>query len=371
MRQVIVISSILKPVTDVRSYYRLARSIANNQAYEVHISGSHGLIENTPDRITFHPLSSYSRGLFKRLLNQIKTFRLFRSIKPDLIIITAVELIPVAIIYKLLFSTKLVYDIQENYERNIIYQSVYPFYTRKALANLTRWLQTLTRRFFALYLLAEKCYENELEFIGKKYIILENKVPETNTDLERQNTKQNESITFLFSGTLAPETGVDQAVQLFQKIKVHFQFCQLKIVGFAANESYRGTLFELARAESDIVLLTGDQPLAYAEVLQEIRKAHIGIIAYPITPANEKKVPTKLYEYAHFQIPFIVADGSHWHQTGQFLGQPIPVQFERISPFDLAAKIKKVMESAKQSDTSNSGWQLEKEQLLSSIDQIL
>ena len=114
----IVIASTLKPIDDVRAYWKLSQSIAKTNKYEVNIIGNKGKKPFTDANIKFLPHSIDRSNWLKRILiREILLFKILR-LKPALLVITTHELLNTAFICKLLIRCKVVYDVQENYGKN-------------------------------------------------------------------------------------------------------------------------------------------------------------------------------------------------------------------------------------------------------------
>lgn len=367
MSQVVLISSVLKPVTDVRSYLRLASSLSERDVFQVHVSGtaSHPLPED--DAVEFHSLGNYSRRIVDRLKAHFTSFKIFNQLKPKVIIITTFELIPVAIFYKLLHSTKLVYDIQENYQRNLRYQNIYPLFAKVLLAKIVGTLHWIFDRHVSLYLLAEKCYEKELNFLHKPCIILENKVPYIYHEKSQLTSQKDERFTFIFTGTLDRETGVEMAIQWYLSIKSYFKNPQLVIIGFASRSSYRSHLKQQIKAHSDIELFSEEQPITHQAIMERISHAHVGMVCYPITLANQSKVPTKVFEYSYLGLPMLMKADTHWFRTGQQLGTTIAADLILENPEVVSGLIKNSLKIENTKQPKASLWLTEKEQFHDSI----
>ena len=110
---------------------------------------------------------SFKRNSIKRLIVPIHIFRKLLKLKPELIIVTTAELLIVSILNKILFGTKIIYDLQENYYRNIAFTDAYPSMVRYPIAIITKIIEYVTSVFIDHFILAEKVYEKQLKFIGK------------------------------------------------------------------------------------------------------------------------------------------------------------------------------------------------------------
>ncbi|MBX2898767.1 MAG: glycosyltransferase [Cyclobacteriaceae bacterium] len=307
----IVLASVLKPVTDTRMSEKLATSLAKVEGYEVTIIGYPAPSQPTPDLIQRIPLKTFNRLSIGRLLASWRVLKNCLKLKPELLIVNTHELLTVSIVNRILFGTKIVYDIQENYARNILHTPAFARPLRPVLAGWVRLKERLLTPLFHGVLLAEKCYENELPFVRSKSVVLENKaVVPANFNRHPPADK----IRLAFTGTLAESTGVFQAISLAQKLHHLNPKIELEIIGYCARQS---TLLKIKSAIAGctfIKLIGGDQLVPHTQILETIRTATFGIICYPTAPHTHGKMPTKLYEYLACQLPILLQPEPAWVQ---------------------------------------------------------
>lgn len=246
---------------------------------------------------------SISRWLlpFKILLKTIK-------VKPTLLIVNTHELLIVSIANRILFGCKIVYDIRENYYRNILHSEVFPWIIRRPLALWVRLKEKVTSPLFHHFILAEKMYENELSFIGKRYTVLENKTILPKDLMSHSNPSQ---INLLFSGTIAISTGIFEAIALARELHQKDERVHLTIIGYCALPATRKKIAATIKDKSWITMNGLDQLVPHQQVLAEIRQADFGIIYYPASPHTSGSIPTKVYEYMAYQLPILT-----WQNQG-------------------------------------------------------
>ncbi|MEQ8361774.1 MAG: glycosyltransferase [Cyclobacteriaceae bacterium] len=307
-KQKIVIASTLKPQDDTRMFEKMAVNLAGIGDNEIYVIGqvSEGITANQGIHFLGHkPVNRIGIGRwllpFRILLKTIK-------VKPKLLIANTHELLIVSIANRILFGTQIVYDIQENYYRNILYSEALPWYLRRPLALWVRFKEKVTSPLFHHFILAEKAYEKELTFIGNRYTILENKtVPPKAISRPSISGK----INLLFSGTIASSTGIFEAIDLAEKLHQKDDRIHLTIIGYCALPSTREKVMEAIKNMSWITLKGLDHLVPHQEVLEEISKANFGIIYYPPSPHTEGSIPTKVYEYMAYQLPILT-----WQNQG-------------------------------------------------------
>ena len=178
MNKKIVIASILKSTQDIRTYHKIAKTIANQTNYDIHLIGHTSTNDNTSTNdgnIKFHRLYTFPRLSLKRLTANWYFFLLLWNLKPNIIIVSTFELLPASLLYKLLFRVRLGYDVQENYAFNVYYSKVFPYLLRPILYFWIRLLEIFAHPFINFYLLAEDCYALEIPFMKSKSYLLPNK----------------------------------------------------------------------------------------------------------------------------------------------------------------------------------------------------
>jgi hypothetical protein len=307
----IVLASVLKPVDDTRMYEKIGVTLAGGEA-EVTIIGYPAATVPKHPYINFDSLPLFNRVSWKRLLMPWIVFKKINQVKPELIIINTPELLFVAILNRIFFGRKVVYDVLENYFRNIRHTTVYPSLLRLPLAVMVRMIELLTSPFIHRFLLAEKGYRAELGF-AKPYTFLENKLPKSvASGFTRQRTNGYSNI--IFTGTLATTTGVFEAINLCQKLHQLDSSFSLTIIGYCPVPK---TLVQIKNAVKDcpyITLIGGDQLVAHSEILSAISQADFGIIIYPTNPSTQSSIPTKLYEYLALKLPVLIRHNAESNQ---------------------------------------------------------
>ncbi|MBT1705404.1 glycosyltransferase [Chryseosolibacter indicus] len=304
----VVIASVLKPVDDTRMYEKLGISLASIPDVEVHVIGFPACSKSVSS-IKFHQLRFFKRLSAKRLFVPWKILSLTVKLKPALFIITTHELLLVSSIAKLLTGCKIIYDVQENYERNILYTNAFPPVIRGVISRYVGVKQLLLSRFVDHFFLAEKSYEQELSFLGNRKTILENKLMSAPIN---KRERKNHSFNLLFSGTLAESTGVFTAIQIAIGLHQLSSKVRLTIIGYAAKGHTLKEIRQLAESHSFITLIGGDNLVPHKQILEYIDNSDFGIIAYPPNPSTAGSVPTKLYEYIGRQLPIILINHTPW-----------------------------------------------------------
>jgi glycosyltransferase involved in cell wall biosynthesis len=324
----IVLASVLKPVNDPRMFEKMGQTLSRQ--HEVHIIGTTGTVDNSNASIFFHPLAHYTRLGIDRILSPLRILKKLLSIKPHLIIIGTHELLWISLIAKLLLRCKVIYDVRENYFRNILYTNAFPPILRVFIALYVRSKEWITAPLINIFFLAEAGYEKELKFIGENKIIIENKVKKMALPDGRKWSSEDECIHFLFSGTLAETTGVFIAIDLASRLHAVDPKVRLHIIGFSPLLTVQHEINNLISGKNFIHFTVRHEPVPHLEILKAIQQSDVGIIAYPSNPSTENTIPTKLYEYLGYQLPILLIDHAPWVAICRPYHAAIPFNLKNI-----------------------------------------
>lgn len=297
----IVFVSVLNPVDDTRMFEKMGASLAQHKDYEIFILGQPSNSKPAHAGIHFIPFKKVKRLSIDRLLLPLQIGLKLIKVKPELLIVNTHELLIVSLLNRILFGCQIVYDLRENYYRNIKYAESFSPWLRTPLALVVRLKEMLITPLFHHFILAEKSYQKELKFIGQRFSILENKAVLTQPFQRIKGS----SFNLLFSGTMARSTGVFHAIELADSLHQIDSKVTLTIIGYCAIDAIRIDIRKEVKDKPFIRLIGFDEPVAHGLIIQEIMQADFGIIYYPPLPHTSGSVPTKLYEYLAYQLPIL------------------------------------------------------------------
>jgi glycosyltransferase involved in cell wall biosynthesis len=363
----IVIASVLKPVNDPRMFEKFGQSLSSQ--YEVHIFGTEGVINIAASTIIFHPLSSYTRLSFDRLLAPFKVLTKILQLRPAVVIICTHELLWMVLVAKLFLSCKIVYDIRENYFRNILYTNAFPPIIRVLIALYVRAKEWITSPLINCFFLAEAGYARELRFIGNNGLILENKLKKVTLPAAKKWSAHDLNFHLLFSGTLGSSTGVFIAINMAIKLHEVDPRFRLHIVGFSPIQAVRLQIKELTRHHDFIHFRESNVPIPHLEILEAIQMADMGVIAYPANLATENTIPTKLFEYLGYSLPILLIDHAPWVEICRPYRAAITFDPQNLNAGSLAQAITNT--NFYTSPPENIFWDTEEKKLLQTVSELL
>lgn len=310
--QRIVIASVLKPVLDTRLYEKLGLSLAQKNKYEINIIGFWSKNIPAHPSMNFYPIFDFKRNSLKRLFASWKYYKLLIKVKPSIIVVSTAELLPLSIIYKIIYGSKLCYDVQENYYRNIRYTPTYPKAIRTGLAWAVRLLENGADRWIDQYWLAEECYAYERSFPEHKSAIIRNKFRPLKPIKPACPLSQLPKIRLLYTGTIAENYGIFKAIELAKNISKIHPDTTLLIVGFAPSEAVRKKLGDEIKIYPFITLKTDKKPIPHEEIIDSISESDFALLPYQPDKSIENCFPTKIWEYMAHSLPMIIQYHGKW-----------------------------------------------------------
>lgn len=303
-----------------------------------------------------HALPHIRRLGIGRLLTPFRILRKVLRLRPAVLIVCTPELLPIAMLARIGCRCRVIYDVQENYWQNIWYGQTWKAMAKPFVAFFIRLVEHSTAPFVSHFFVAEECYAKELSFVGKRFTVLENKViqsavktargasaiareghhntvrkdptPTLSVEHRVESTTDNitprrgsdryagspdtDTITLLFTGTLAETTGVFGAIALARALHAVDSRIRLLIAGYAAQSGVQQQLRNVAGASGFIRLVGIERLVPHKEIMECLASADFAIISYPKNRSTWNARPTKLFEYLASRIPILLIDNPRW-----------------------------------------------------------
>jgi len=301
----VLLISVLKPVDEPRMYEKMGKSLSKVDHIEVHIAGNSYSKQSRDEYIRFHPIFSFNRFSIQRIWAPFKIFILLLRLKPSVVIATTHEVLMPAIIYKLLFWKKLIYDVQENYFKNIRYGS-YNSFLKIVLSNYIRLKEYLSHPLINHYFLAERCYLSEMQWMRSKGTVLENKALPTTTA-----STGNQELNLIYTGIIGETYGTLEAIQMAKNI-LEVAKGTFKIVGYSPDKNYYHKVIMAIENSPNVSLIGGNTFVDHDIIIEEASKSNLAIISYQNNASINNKVPTRIFEYLMLKLPMIIPDNPNW-----------------------------------------------------------
>lgn len=346
----------------------MAVSIAKNNRYDVYTTGYPVSLSKDNQNVTLLPLKPFKRNGIGRIRARQEVWKIYLKLKPEVIIVNSPDLLVVTVIYKILFGSKIIYDIRENYFRNLWYQSNYIVGIRHILAIAIRTIEVITAPFFNHFLLAEKVYSKQLKFIRHRYTIIENK--SLQTDIMKSQKGNGNTLQFLISGTIAREYGVLEGISFYKQVREYFPGSRLMIIGHCANKKTFELLEQHANEDDTIHLNISTVPLPHFEIENAMLQSDVGLLPYLPNRSTDGKWPTKLFEYMAYALPFIIQQSPTWNSFVVGNKEGIVLDFTDDTEFSGSAISELLAVSSNAKKVLGIFWHEEEEKLENALEQL-
>ncbi|MBC8190857.1 MAG: glycosyltransferase [Candidatus Marinimicrobia bacterium] len=321
--QTFIFSSV-HPWNDVRIYHKQAVSLAKKFSVELHAPATFSYEEENNVRIFGLPQWSSKMSRVRTFV--ILFWRILRS-KADVFHFHDPELILLGLFAKFIKGKCVVYDVHENTRQLIRERNWIPEIFRGALFWIFSMLESASMRYFDSIILAEDSYQS---FMPENSHIIHN------YPLWEENGNTSKTIDVIYVGGVLKERGAIEMVKIAASLKSEYPGFLMKIVGPISGrmkETLSQLIFDNDLTEN--VVLSGR--LDYQVAMQDIAGSKIGLaILHPIDNYIDS-LPTKLFEYMRFGVPYIASDFEYWRSlfendnAGYFIPHDnIPLAVEKI-----------------------------------------
>lgn len=265
-------------------------------------------------------------------------------------------------------SVKLIYDVHENYERNILYGSGYAPILRSNLAISIRALERSAIPYLDGVIYAESGYDNILNVPEERKIILRNLYVSSGMP---SNIPLPHQPFILITGTLAREWGTLEAIEAYKIVAKHTDY-QLVIAGYCPNPTYLKSINDAINSHPRIFLEGISQPVPYPRIEQLIQNSSFGFALYEPSIRMADRVPTKFFEYAAYGKPLFFSDFEPWNWLNEQYHFGVPVIYN--DPAKIADRIFSFLQNDRWeigSDPKFYSWEYEKQMWIDWLSQMI
>ncbi|MEP0711683.1 glycosyltransferase [Algoriphagus sp.] len=363
----VLIASSLKPAKDTRAWGKLGLSLRETGQFDLSFMGFSRIpLENCEGERYYASLSVHPSP-WERISSQVRFLKVLLKVRPKLLLCCTYEYLPLASFFKSILGYKLVYDVQENYVKNLDLNPTLSPSKKSKLSQIIRQMEKVKE--VDLFLLAEKCYVEEMPE-KSPFLVLENKF---SGEIKRVNPirfEKKQGYNFLISGTLTPAFGTLEAMTWFKEILKEFPKSRLQIIGHCTLDSYKIALKNACENCPKIELKSCTFPVPHEEILAAYSKVDFAILPYQNREAISNKMPTKLFEAAALGVPVLIAGNPIWLDYLAPFSGGFPIDFfdtdQACKQFNSALK----QEFFSQSPTDSILWKSQEAEFISAINSL-
>jgi glycosyltransferase involved in cell wall biosynthesis len=240
-------------------------------------------------------------------------FKTYLQLKPDFVHAHDLPMMPLAIILKLFFGTKIIFDMHENYPQAL------RVFEKKGLINFIFKNPVLAEKLekFAInqadriIVVVEENKERliKLGISNEKIVIVSNTVDletfKLNSKYIVDLSKYKNKYVILYSGTVSPERGLDTPIEAMKYLKNDSLEFLLIILGDGKSVDILNNIIVKNELVNDVELL---EWCGHEKLPDYISRANLCIIPQPNNDFINTTIPHKLFEYMAIGKPVLVSD---------------------------------------------------------------
>lgn len=308
----IVMFTTMHTANDHRIYYKEARSL--NKKYPVVVVAplrNNGRVTDMP-----HKRISYIPNRLLRFITNIRHIPTLWKIKPRVVHIHDPELLPIALLIKLITRAKIIYDAHENQHLDILQKDWLAAPLRKVILSLYRALEYIVLKNSDGIILAEDSFIHTYKNYKNVEIIRNYPIVDVPYKPDEAVPVSPDIIRLGYIGSVQRIRGALEMLHAVASIKNTFgRKTHLDIIGAFENDDLRREAEQLITSLDieDCVQLHGILP--HESAMKLLKKVHIGFALFHPLPTLERILPVKLYEYMIMSKPIVASDIHLWHSV--------------------------------------------------------
>ncbi len=262
----------------------------------------------------------------------IKVLRLAFQEKADIYHFHDPELIPTGVVLKLL-GKKVIYDVHEDYGKQILSKPYLPKITRNAIACLTKTIEYMSSNIFDGIITATDDILKNFTHHKKAISVRNFPVLSTYLYVKKLNDNERDVFNLIYIGGVTEIRGISQIIKALEFIDSNRKF-KLILCGRFYPPDY----------EREVRGLKGFEKVEYLgwkdphDIPEFLIRADAGIVCFLPEPNYIKAMPIKLFEYMATGLPVIASNFPLWKEIVE--GNKCGICVDSLKPEDIAKAIK-------------------------------
>lgn len=301
--------SSVHPWNDTRVFYKEAVSLAR-KGFNVKLCavGNGVKYDGSVDNLIVENLPKV-----KRVVRPIIWTRLFIKAfreNADVYHFHDPELLVVGFLLKKFTRSKVIYDMHEDFPAAIKSKAWIPGRIRNSLSNIVAYLEKFFIRRCDAVIYAEKYYKKNYKDINilKEDIL---NYPLENSILIKSSNENVPNI--IYAGAISKNRGLFEMLKVANELKKRNVFFKMTLIGEFSDSLMEETItFVKSNNLYEVVELPGRLPLQ--KVCEYYGKSTIGLAILHPEKNYLQSLPTKIFEYMSFGMPFVASNFPDWKE---------------------------------------------------------
>ncbi|MDX2197192.1 MAG: hypothetical protein NW207_12325 [Cytophagales bacterium] len=364
----IIIASIFKTVSDTRMFERFAVSLAQTGKYSVYLAGNKGKYINIHKNIKFKILFRFNKSSWMRLLAPVQFFFYCFKVNPSLVIVCTPELLTPAILYKLIFRAKLIYDLEQNYTHKF-HNTRRGIFNKYIIVYVTYIIESISKYFIDKIFISSAEISDIKHMPMDRAIVLENKYKQLYFDNLDENNDREGRYRILVCQHFDEKIHIDTILSYVKDCKTLHKGIYLVFCNLDYEQILKNTLRKPLKKYNYIKLVGTNHTLNHKEISNQIIKSSFVLIHENDIYRND--ILSLVYECLATQTPIIHNLEGDIVSLIQKYDGGIKVNFSAKNTFEELDMILHKNYYTVQKNNKDLLWESEEQKLLDNIDEML
>ncbi|MDD5606519.1 MAG: glycosyltransferase family 4 protein [Candidatus Pacebacteria bacterium] len=306
MKKICHITTVHSPF-DTRIFYKEAKALANAE-YEVSLIAQHDKKEIV-EEVKIIPLPKPKNRLERFFELDRLAYNLAVKQKADIYHFHDPEFLSWAIKLKKKTDAKIIYDVHEDYPKQILSKYWIPKLLRNIIASFFNFYEKRKTKNVDYIITATLDIKNN--FKQDNVIDIKNYPVITNLDFSKNQKSYEDKnyYTLIYIGGLEKVRGIKEIVQSLKFINPKYKI-KLKLAGKFSDENFKNEIKKLKEWEK--VQYLGQ--LSHSQVLKHLTRADVGLVCLHPLRRFLTSLPVKMFEYMAAELPVIASNFPLWKE---------------------------------------------------------
>ncbi|MBC1211351.1 glycosyltransferase family 4 protein [Listeria booriae] len=330
MKQVTIMSSV-HPWNDTRIFHREAVSLANaGYAVTLYAIESNRKYQNEITNLTVKTLPKKSK--LKRFQTWFRLHHIARKSQASIVHLHDPELLPLGYFLQKFHKKQVVFDMHEDFPAVLQSKKIAKHAFAKPILRFVAYVEKKMLQKVSAVVFAEAYYKENYQDVLTKQVDIYN-YPFLQ---EPMSVPKYEIPTLVYAGAIHEIRGFKEMLDVARLLKMAGHTFQILIIGQVPTrlETYASDFQRKHGLEQEIKLI-GRVDLS--QLMTYYAKSHIGLALLHPVGNYLRSLPTKIFEYMSFSLPYVLSDFEAYQELATSTSSGIAVDAEK--PHEIAKQI--------------------------------
>ena len=269
------------------------------------------------------------------MLGTWRVLGLARRQKADVYHFHDPELLLTGLLLRLLTKGKVIYDVHEDYPKDILAKRWIPYFIRRPAAIIFDVFERTAARQLDCIIAATDAIARRFD---GKLVITVNNYPIL-IGIPSKGEVASKETTIICAGSLSEDYGILKLIESIDLIKAQYNV-KLRLVGRFSYDSFEKKLRLKINRSHNVELTTW---LPQWKVFELLSEADMGAVLYQPVPNHIDSQPNKLFECMMFSLPVVASDFPLWKEIVE--GNECGLNVDPEDPAKIAQAIEYIIEN--------------------------